>query len=370
MLSYSLRDEWGLSMKIFVSSRMTELFIERKTAIEVLHFAGYTPLYIETEPIVKDVEARHVMLSLLRDADGFASIHYLSEGQRSEEILGNYTPIEFELVEFMKLHPKKTPILLRRRPDDEVVPSPSMIQFFKHKADALKTPIVEFRTPSELHERLLAAVSHSRVKPDVIALDSVLVIRYLGPDFIGLVGKVSETLFTKYRLNIDYISHASHDGVATLCLSCSPRDVEPRVSTEYGELVRADVEAAINVTLASEVAAKRVRVHLPKANNTFTLTVDVRKVQPKPPQFYVEIRTIDAPGQLNAICKVFRDRRFNIDHLQQRPTPAEYARQATSVWWLSKPSSRQRDQRADLASIEAALQYLVGVRSFSIKALT
>src|SRR5437588_3901455 len=98
-------------MKIFVSSRMTELFIERKTAIEVLHFSGHTPLYIETEPIVKDVKAREVMLSLLRDADGFVSIHYLSEGQRNEEVLDNYTPIEFELVEFMKLHPHKPTLL-------------------------------------------------------------------------------------------------------------------------------------------------------------------------------------------------------------------------------------------------------------------
>src|SRR5881394_3496307 len=110
-------------MKFFVSSRMRELFFERKTAIEVIHFAGHTPLYIETEPMVKDVEARETMLSLIQNADGFVSLHYLSEGRRDEEILFNHTPIEFELNEFMRMHPEAPVLLFKRVPDDEVAPS-------------------------------------------------------------------------------------------------------------------------------------------------------------------------------------------------------------------------------------------------------
>lgn len=350
-------------MKIFVSSRMAELFIERKTAIEVVHFSGHTPLYIETEPMVKDRQARDVMVSLLNDADAFLSIHYLSEGQQNEDVLDNYTPIQFELVQFMELHPHKPVLLFKRSPDAEVAASLNMTRFFRQKAETLRSEIVEFRTPSDLHERLLKALSHYKSRIDSTKAHEVLVLRYLGPDFIGLVGQVSEVLFTKYRLNIDYISHASHFGVATLCLSCSPRDADVKLTDNYNELVRHDIASRINEAIPG------YRKNVKQSITPFNLTVDTRRATAKPPQFYVEIRTIDAPGQLNAICKVLRERRFNIDHLQQRPTAPEYSRQATSVWWLSKPGSRAKHQREDLASIEGALQYLVGVRSFSIKVL-
>jgi len=358
-------------MKVFVSSRMTELLVERKTAIEVVHFSGHTPLYIETEPEVKDEAARQVMLSLLADADGFLSLHYLSEGRQDEAILNNFTPIEFELVEFIKLHPNKPVLLFRRRPDDEVVPSPHLARFFRQKAEALKTPIIDFRTPGELHERLLNVMSHYKSRRDPGDRSAVLVVRYLGPDFIGLVGKVSEVLFTRHRLNIDYVSHASRDGAATLCLSCSPRDIEPQLTSLYAEQVRTDIETGLRQVLDENARgnSRKARQASQIRDSHFQLIVDLMRRSPRPPQFYVEVRTIDAPGQLNAICKALRDRHFNIDDLQQRPTPAEYHRQATSVWWLSKPGSKPKDQRENLAAIEAALQYLVGVRSFSIKVI-
>src|SRR5258708_7296120 len=201
---------------------MLELFVERKTAIEVIHFAGHTPLYIETEPIVKDLEARATMLSLLSDSEAFLSLHYLSEGQRDEEILDNHTPIEFELVEFMKLHPHRPILLFQQTPDQDVTPSPNMLRFFRHKAESLKKEIVTFQGPGQLHERLLDALSHYKGRKDDIRSINSVVIRYLGPDFIGLVGKISEVIFTKHGLNVDYISHASRPRRATRCMSSSP----------------------------------------------------------------------------------------------------------------------------------------------------
>jgi acetolactate synthase small subunit len=81
----------------------------------------------------------------------------------------------------------------------------------------------------------------------------------------------------------------------------------------------------------------------------------------------VVIRAIDAPGQINAVCKELRDRYFNIDKLQLTPTAYEYPRQRTMTLFLSRHDNL--DTRKTIELIEVALQYLVGVRAFSIRVI-
>jgi len=361
-------------MRFFVSSRMRELHVERKTAIETVHFSGHTPIYIETEPEVKDLPARETMDSLLKNADGFISVHYLSEGLR-QDILRNYTPIEYELIHFLELHKgEKVPILLFRQiPDKFVSPSKTMIHWFDEQACKLRTDIVPFSGQKELGSKLWEALRHYEQDTDVLDVKNRFIVRYSGPDYIGLIAKAAEIISTFYKLNIDYISQAARGGLTTLYASCSPRGLPDtpieidivKLQNDLKEGIEKDLQLAISEDRLVDGANPKKILNIEVDKDTTTL---------KPFQFYVELRTIDAPGQLNAICRVLRDHGFNIDELEQKPTPVEYKRQSSICLWLSKPKwsssasgSLQSERERELSDLELEIRYLVGVRAFTIE---
>jgi hypothetical protein len=344
---------------------MSELSVERKTAIEVIHFRGHTPIYIETEPEVRDEKARDTMLTLLKDADAFVSLYYLSEGY-GEKVLDDKTPIEFELFEFRRLHPEKPVLFFQRTPDRGVRPSERMLEFFRRQAAEIGTEIRSFAGPKALQPVVAGALHPYELSSDNPNVSQRITIRYVGPDFIGLVGRIAEVLFTTYKLNIDDISHTAAGIHAIVSVACSPRhsaltpehvDTGGLRAQLLSEIESARLIAAgDNKTLSDLTAAEASQVF-----------VDQNPLAPRECQFYVIIRAIDAPGQINAVCKELRDRHFNIDKLQITPTPAEYPRQRTMALLLSRHDGLDSRETVDL--IEGALQYLVGVRAFSIRAI-
>jgi hypothetical protein len=347
---------------------MQEVFIERKTVIETVHFSNHTPLYIETEPMVKDERARQTMLSLLSDADGLISIHYLSEGRPDIDLLQDHTPIEFELLEFCKLHPQAPIILFRKSPDQFVTPSPRMLDFFNKMASRLGVEVVEFKHQRELQVKLSGVLRQYQMKVDDTNPDSRVTIRYMGPDFMGLVNRLSEVLFTRYKLNIDYISHAAAGGHSTVCVSCSPRLLPGTPDTIDPRHLEAELLTELEAEILQAAGENRL-VNGADLHARPEVIVDIDDATLRRRKFYVIVRAIDAPGQLNAICKELLELRFNIDELQLRPTAPEYPRQTTITMWLSRDDTRDDDLRLELDAIEGALQYLVGVRAFSIRAM-
>ena len=355
-------------MKFFVSSRMSELSVERKAAIEVVHFAGHTPLYIETEPEVRDEAARQTMLSLLSDADCLISMHYLSEGRSDIQILGDHAPIEFELIEFCRLHPGSPVLLFRRTPDRYVRPSERMLDWFDDQALALNSPIITFTSVKDLQVVLSTALRPYKGSGDDVNVSHHVTIRYLGPDFIGLIGKIAEVIFTGYKLNIDNISHATSGEHATVCVTCSPRQLAAMPESIDVKKLRVDLLAAIEqqFLLAS---TPFVRLAESGSQSGPQVVVDLDQVRPARRQFYLEIRAIDAPGQINAVCSALRELHYNIDELQLKPTPFEYPRQRTMTLSVSRRDSTEQALRQEIDRIEGMLQYLVGVRALSIKTI-
>lgn len=348
-------------MKIFVSSRMKELYIERKTVIETIHFEGHTPLYIEAERFDRNKAARDTMLSLLADADAFLSIHYLSAG-REFRILDGLTPIKYELEQFRRIH-KNLPIFLFRRVEEDMNPNHTMVKYFEDVASELGTEIVKFERPDELDKHLLDALSSYREAIDAVQAPYRVTIRYVGQDFAGLVAAISETLFTMYRLNVDYISHAASEGHSTVCVSCSPREPKGRGAVVNKRQLQSMLLRAIRRELR---IARTDGRYVPKRGRDIRPAVVVNVDTDVRPtlQFFVELRAIDAPGQLNAVCKVLRERGYNIDELQLRPTPWEYSRQTTITLRLSHLNFDGTEPKRRLNALEGALRYLVGVRSF------
>lgn len=344
---------------------MSELSVERKTAIEVIHFRGHTPIYIEGESDVDDDTAGERMTSLLTDSDAFVSLFYLSEGT-GRKSLEDKTPIEFELLQFRRLHPDRPLLFFRRTPDHGVNPSERMLDFFtRHAADA-GSAVTSFRGPRELQPRMAAALDAFEKSSDSHSSTQRLAIRYVGPDFVGLVGCVAEVLFTAYKLNIDDISHTAAGIHATVSVVCSPR--HSALATEVVEIesLRAHLLREIETARSGATKSNRALYDLTAAE---TIQIFVNQNLPAPPQtqYHVVIRAIDAPGQISAVCRELRQLTYNIEKLQIIPTPAEYPRQRTMALLLSSHDGSPARNTVD--RIEGALQYLVGVRAFSISVI-
>jgi len=343
---------------------MREVFIERKTAIEAIHFAGHTPLYIETESEKKDQEARDTMDTLIQSADAFVSIFYLSEGRRAH-ILGGATPIEYELAQFIERHPGK-PVLMFRKIQDDAPVSPVMVNWFEANAKKLTTVIDKFETPHELYELLRRRLrsKHFAAKTDNITPPHEFTVLYMGPDYIGLVGKLAEVIFTKHKLNIDYISHAAHRGHSTVCLSCSPRMVPGGHDSVENATLKEDLLLEIREDIRLAPSESRWP---PTSDSSYLPEIVVNRdnTTRRNRQFFVSLRTIDAPGQLNAVCEQLRKRLFNIDEMHLHPSPPEYPRQTDITLWLS--SHTRHDAQHEIDNIEGVLQYLVGVRALSVR---
>ncbi|MGA8807307.1 MAG: hypothetical protein WB973_05470, partial [Thermoanaerobaculia bacterium] len=277
--------------------------IERKIAIEVIHFSGHTPLYIETEPFVRNAQAKDAMLSLLSDADGFVSIHYLSEGRSDINELGEHTPIEFELIEFCRLHPNAPVLLFRRKsPDQYVKPSERMLNWFDDMAARLNSPIISVANPNELQVAMGSALQPYGHSTDDANVLQRVTIRYLGPDFIGLIGKMAEVIFTKFKLNIDDISHTAAGEHATICVSCTPRQLVSTPESINTRRLQADLLAEIEQAFLAEMGDSSGVQELLSVSSP-QVFVDLNPSPARQQQFYLEIRAIDAPGQINAVCK-------------------------------------------------------------------
>lgn len=351
-------------MKIFVSSRMLELSNERKIAVDSLHFAGHTPLYIETEPEVKDLDAKKAMDSLLNSADAFLLIYYLSEG-KLEPILNRLTPIQYEYKVFRELHPNGPVMFFRRVPDENVNPSRSLIDWFGLETKENTTiKYAEFKKPRLLARAIIDSVNELNLETDEKVSRRQIIIRYNGPDFTNLIGTVSEFIFSRHKLNIDYISHAGRGGLATFHIICSPRGDFPSL---------ADLQRDLLDGIKNEILVAKEKNHYVDKEKILTsleLSVDEDISVSVHDQFYVELRTIDAPGQLNAVSKVLKELNFIIHELQLKPTPPEYDRQITIALWMSKHESLDaKELKTNLIDLETTMNNLIGVRAFSIRTI-
>jgi hypothetical protein len=352
---------------------MRELFFERRIVIEAIHSAGHTPLYIETEPYVKDEKARDTMNRLVADADGFISLSYLSLGKQDKKLLNNLTPIQYELELFLKCRKdEKAPVIfLREEPDHHVKPSQNLLDWIEENEGILKTETKIFKNPEDLEKKIEDVLKDYEKKVDITNAKPKFIVTYVGPDFIGLIGSLSEIAFTNYGLNLDYISHASTGKKATTYISCSRRTLVKNIRDENDlkKKLKRDMQRTLPRIIED---AKRNKLLDENINPKFDIDVSEDYSHPQPYQFFTIVRTIDAPGQLNIVCKELRAKKFNIDEFQLRPSSPEHHRQTTMTMWLSRIKDEKDVEKCKedyLAELERTFRYLTGVRSFEIRAL-
>lgn len=334
--------------------------MERKTVVDSIHLGGHNPVYIEAEPIVKDKRAKKTMDLMLQRSAALVCVCYISLG-RNEQILGRRTPVEYEVSIFRRMHPEGPIFIFTKDVDRYIQQAPSLRDWIQAQGRR-GASVIPFEDSVSLSEGVLKCLR--RLPPgETLPSYSRKAIHYEGPDYVGLVGIISETLFGEFGANLDYISQGARAGLATVLLGCSFRDRTPAnaqaIQRKLRKVVLEDMrrEKGSQKLLASRMDSYKVRIRVEEDDSW------------RPgAEFFVQIRTIDTPGQLNAICKVLKRLQFNIDDVTLRPAEVEYPRQTLVTLWVSSAEEREKPMPIlDLARLEWAVRDIIGVRSFSIR---
>ena len=348
--------------------------LDRKSAIDCVHLAQHRPLYIETESYIAtdgDVEGskeysaaisklRQLMVTMIERSNFFVGVYSSDAGKRYKE-LDHKSPIVFELHTFLE-HLKKNDLLHEAH---------DRIRLFRtQESDAhwvdekladwglpRQPKIIEFNDYSDLIGLIFDEVRYLETEPQgdtSTARDLTIDIEYHGTDQADLLRIISEYLFSQHAMNIDHVWGSAKGEVAMLNISAS--------------LVGDSLEFPGNEALESDLRTA-VGVHLGLAASKVPLNVHSRPAQFEETAFgYVEVRCIDAPGQLNTICKAITDLDLNMTQLHLAPAPPEFPRQ--TVIAITVKLDRKAEglsQRAHFLRVESKIRDLVGVRAIGTR---
>jgi hypothetical protein len=350
---------------------MNEFEPERKAVIDSLAIAGCTPIYLERQVSVDEKDAKEKMDEMVNEAEALILIYPRWEGKVRPHLSGR-TPTQYE---FEKFHQKitkqaKNPATYIHVFRKSVIKESEMDKFMEKFTDVKSA---NYNTHVELAGvayDLGRRFSKRREDQRTETLGS-MVVRYNGPDFRGLLERLSDLLQRGGKrdrraqcvANIDRISFASGAGVATLYFSCSFAENLPRKEALQDSLNRAMLREIDEARREHRLLGPRFKVG--------TVLISVSPGGDRIPRFeiYLEVRTIDQPGQLHAIARVLREAKYNVDELQLKPAEKGYPRQTLMALWVSKESDLCPfdEFERDLVEIETAIRELPGVRSFSLR---
>ncbi len=395
-------------LNIFLTSRMNnEVFWERKILVERLNSENYTPLYFEGEP--KDIP-KEVMDYMLQNSDVFMPLYFITCGREAPD-LGNVTPIEYELLEYIQQQDRfpremKKPILLL---DKELPAEISQDQSFEklsqiQKLHNLKEKIERYQEEigQEPNTRKVSFMNINEVLPKICEIlakfrekseksmawekqqEKKYVIKYHGPDTVGLIATITDVLFNRFLMNIENVSHATGGKTATVFIWCKPRShMEDYFLQELNEMFSSKVRNMLKKRLSilekkKEKNCSEDRTILVKnIQNTienlrqfyeqeryFSIEQEFTcQAEEEQECYYMEVRHIDAPGQLSIICSKLKEENINIEDLYLLPVEG-YKRQRNLRVWFRDLEHREEERL--IPALESKLYNIIGVRAVSI----
>lgn len=350
-------------MRMFVSSRINhESQPARKSAIEALHDAGHRVLYIEGEQSEEDPgQLRMTMEGMISNADVFVGVYHVdSKGVRSSALDG-LTPIEFELSCMVNT--------LKRRGREQDVRTHLLLfqlrgtkqrwlsKILKSVAPESRPPIIEYGHYNDLIGTVFDKAYGASFPPSDITRRSnyTIQIEYHGRDEAGLLQIISEFLVSHHAMNVNDVWASSRQKNALLYLSASWIGDDSRRPTDRGTMENA-LRSMLEQRLEVKLDERSLRVYdnggLDDGDHVYG---------------YFDIRVIDAPGQLNTICKALKRYDLNITRINLTPAPLEFHRQ-TSISLeieLDRRGSTDMTRRAKFLQLETLLRDLIGVRSMT-----
>ncbi len=331
----------------FVVSRMKNV-AERKAVIDVIHDLGHEPGFIESQQMRIGADATPLMDLMADRADALVII--LDDDQdlgRVDNNLGYRTPMVYEITQFTKKKQNKNWMKENRIQVFGRQSHDGWSRAVKDVANILNCS-TDFVTPFNYYDDLaISAYDQIRKlwKPAEPAESTPLHlhIHWTGQDRPGRLGALAGFLFTEFGLNV---THLSGIGVQ-----------------RRGSIILTGTTAKRPLPTVGEIHdAIEHELHL-------KIQVDEIKEGCFPSDLYFELRILDVPGVLNALCKVVGDE-VSIDDIRQRPTSLEHKRQAEILMWLSLPMAKTaEDINREYLRIESRLRNLVGVRALSSRRL-
>ena len=360
--------------RFFVSSRMAELFWERKKVVELLHLNGHTPLFFEREPWIDSPDdAKKAMDDMLRRCDALVQLHYLTAGM-PQEVLGDRTPIWYEFEQF-RSHGNGPCILLYREPYGGAIVDPTLAAITRKVSAYPRVEKIAVKENQDWTGDFVEALARTGLEQDSLLDRERFVVRYSGRDYIGLLEAVSRILFRMFQMNIDYLSYAAVAKVGALCMTCStPGELAGRgLMSKMGEAL--DVELR---KLSESQNGPSGSVECMCDSGAGMFSVAPLGTACETSECFLEVRHADLPGQVHAICSIIKDLQINIDEAHLHPAEPGFPGLRTLRLWLSKKCDRPEparhpgaDPRCVMAlAVDERLRSLIGVRSVGVQILS
>lgn len=355
-------------MKVFVSSRMSQ-FAERKAAINAIHVAGHRPLFIEAEEYrATPDELREKMDRMLEQADLFVGIYGDSLGENETAL--DYKPVLYELKTMAEsLGEAATERMLLFAKKDQSPDSRSAVDVLA-KVKGLNAPTI-FERPHELTGVIFEEMCGFEPKePEWREQSRIQVeVEVSAQDVPGLLGAISEYFYAEYGMNVDQVAGSSWTERAVLHLSLSLGEGGrshrtgggfPRPRNEGGSVPQKEFEERLRKDLAErcETSKRNIKVYATEAG---------------PPRekgqgyFFVDLRTIDTPGQLNAVCKAVKETELSIADVHLTPSPMEFPRQTSLSMRIALDGDREVSMRRQFMELETRLRDLPGVMAIDTR---
>ncbi len=348
--------------RIFISSQINEIRQARKAVIDTVHNNDHIPVFLEEVLETKEVKVKDKLMidALLESSDALVLIYYISLGFK-ESVFDNLTPIQYEFQQFKKIKPNAPCLLIGQIADPSKNAEQGLIEWVTMISDNENVSHDEYGNPNDLSVKVNEWIQSLELNSMSTGSSDKMIVRYNGPDYLGLLSKITEILFCNFALNIEYISFAAKYGKATFYITCSQGS--KLVNKErLADTLQTEIERE---SKGNEIKTSTTIV---RGSDLLNVQIDNEAEVIKQYQYYLEIRTLNVPGQLSAISKILRDLDFNIDELSLKPTEKEYKGQTTITIWVSHLYDVNINvTSSEMTRLDTLINGLAGVRSLYIK---
>lgn len=357
-----------MNKNIFIASRMKNI-VERKAVIDVVHTLGHSPIFIEAEQMKIGEESKALMDNMINRADCMVIVIGDDIGVPDEN-LGGVPPFIYEISQFrnrlMNLDKAENTdykngvrCLVFQQTDFKgraMLKAESEVSITMAKqGEESSFEDFEFHDYDDLAAKVHESIQDYWGESSYVgnSITHRLTISWSGLNQHGMLGKITSLLFTEHNLNVVRVSASSIDGNASINISVSPWNNSDVPEEKL-------LEQRIRETFSdSEIENNISETHINQ------IKVSINRDSPKP-KFYFELRVLDVPGILNALCKVLFDQKMDIDDIRQRPILDGHKNQSIIILSLIPINNLGEDEavRAYL-QLESRLRNLVGVRAIT-----
>ena len=349
------------SNNIFVASRMKHI-VERKAVIDIIHTIGHSPVFIEAEQMRTGSDSIPLMNDMIDRSSLFIAVICEELGPDDENL--ELPPLVYEIKRFRNKVLKQSDqenktikglIFMQENFNGKLLLEPKCRTSLKLAlSDGEKYfKKVRFRDYDDLAVKVYNIVTKLWGVPEK-HLDNAthkISISWAGKNKSGLLGTVASLLFTEYGLNINRVSASTVDNNAAIAISASMwfDSSLPKLDD-----IKSEIKKEVGGALGTDVTFNHEKP-----------IINIERMKSEKPRFYFELKVLDIPGVLNALCKVFDDQNMDIEDIRQKPLASESKNQSMIIFTLTQIKPNRAKAYTAFIQLESRLRNFVGVRAIN-----